>query len=248
MNAKWSKIVKCSNDILSASKDGFDSIEMSVDYIVNMSEEEFLFQKNLMIEKKLFCESCNSILPQNVIVTEEGFNIYVWMDYLKKAASRSSELGCKVFIWNNARARLLPMDDDSGHAKEQVFQFLYMLCDLLSHYNITLLIEPIGLSKTNYINTIKEAEQLLNIINKDNFSSLISINTLSEIGFENSDFEEFSKIIKYVYLEDPILCKNYNYANLFKNLHNINYEHYYCLPNSANKESLDYCKKIFLEL
>lgn len=248
MDIKWSKIANKSNDILTASKEGFDCVEMSIDYLVNLSEDEFSFLKNLMIEKDILCETCNSILPLNVSVTEDGFNIYIWIDYLKKAAHRASQIGCTTFIWNNAKARLLPYEEDTGNAKEQIFQFVYMLCELLKHYNIKLLIEPLGLAQANYINTIEEAQELLNIINKDNLSSLISVNQLSQIGFKQSDFDKFSSIIKHVYCEDPITCTNYNYIDIFKSLDSINYNHVFSLPNSANKESLDYCKKLFDDL
>ncbi len=248
MSIRWSKIANNSNDILMASSEGFDSVEMSIDYLINLNDEEFLFQKNLMIEKNLFCETCNSILPKSVSVTEDGFNIYVWMDYLKKAARRASELGCKTFIWNNGRARLLPLEEDSGHAKEQVFQFVYMVCELLKHYDITLLIEPLGFTKTNYINSINETQQLLNLIDKDNFSSLVSMSGLSEIGFQDDDFKKFSTIIKHVYVEDPIASTNYDYPNIFKNFKSINYSCSYSLPNSANKESINYYKKLLSNL
>lgn len=248
MSIKWSKIAKNSNDVLIASKEGFDCIEMDIEYLINLSDEEFLFLKNLMHEKNIFCKTCNSILPLNVIVTEDGFNIYTWIDYLKKAASRASELGCEKFIWNDGKARLLPYEEDSGNAKEQVFQFLYMLCELLKHYEITLLIEPLGLAQANYINSIEEAQELVNIINKDNLSSLISINQLSQISFKENDFDKFKSIIKHIYFEDPITCSNYNYIEIFKNLDDITYNHLISLPNKANKNSLDYCKKLLNEV
>lgn len=244
MNIKWSKIAKNSNDILTASKEGFEYIEMSVDYITTLSEEEFVFLKNLINEKNIMCETCHSILPLNVSVTEDGFNIYVWIDHLKKAAFRASELGCKTFIWNSGKARLLPYEEDTGNAKEQVFQFLYMVCELLSHYNIKLLIEPLGPAHVNYINTMAEVEELLGLINKENFSSLISVSQLAQIDFQSGDFNKYESIIKHIYCEDPIKCTNYDYDDIFNGIKNMKCDQIISLPNSSTKESLDYCKKL----
>lgn len=242
MSIRWSKIVRNSNDILAASKEGFDCIEMDIGYIISLSEDEFSFHKNLMLEKDIFCEICNSILPSNVRVSEDGFNTYVWIDYLKKAAKRASQFGCKTFVWNSGQARLLPFEEDTGNAKEQIFQFLYMLCEVLKNYNIKLLIEPLGLAHTNYINNIEEANELLGIINKENFSSLISINQMSQIGFKVEDFEKYSSIIKHIYSENPVTCTNYNYDEIFKNINEAGYDQTVSLPINSTKESLEICK------
>jgi len=248
MNIRWSKIAKNSNDILLASNDGFDSVEMSIDYLVNMSEEEFLFQKNLMREKNIFCETCNCLLPKTVKVAEDGFNIYIWIDYLKKAAIRASGIGCKRFVWSEGLARLLPEDDDSGYANEQVIQFIYMTCELLKHYKIELLIEPLSQKQTNYINNIQEVKQLIDIISKDNFASALSINNLSKIGFEENDFEKFSNIINHIYLDDSKESLTSNYSQIFMKLKKVNYKQLFSLPNSANKKKLEYYKEIFNNL
>ena len=97
-------------------------------------------------------------------MTENGFNLYVWTEYLKKAVHRLSELGCQKLVWNNGRARVLPMEGDTSEMKGQILQFIHMLCDLSGNYDITILIEPLGTRRTNYLNSMEEIKDFLPLI------------------------------------------------------------------------------------
>lgn len=127
MSVRWSKLANDPASIMKAASDGFNCVELTVDQVANISDEQFVLKKNLLLQYDLIPEVCSSILPADVSVTEKGFNLYVWMEYLKKAIRRLSELGCKKLVWSNGRARVLPLEGDTGEMKEQVQQFLHML-------------------------------------------------------------------------------------------------------------------------
>lgn len=88
-------------------------------------------------------------LPADVRVTQKGFNIYVWMEHLKAAVHRMAELGCRKLVWSDGRARVLPVEGATAGFKEQVLQFLYMLCGVAANFDMTVLIEPLGPRRTN---------------------------------------------------------------------------------------------------
>ncbi len=67
------------------------------------------------------------------------------MEYLKKAIQRLSELSCQKLIWSNSRARVLPLEGDTGEMKEQIRLFIHMLCDLADYFGMSVLVEPLGL-------------------------------------------------------------------------------------------------------
>ncbi len=255
MSVRWGKLVNNSVDIVKAASDGFDCIEITIDYVMNNSAEQFILLKNLFLENKIAPEVCYSVLPKNVLITERGFNLYVWMEYLKKALHRLSELGCQKLVWSNGRARVLPWEGDTSERKEQVLQFLHMLCELSKNYGITVLIEPLGPRRTNYLNSMKEIDEFLPFVRKDNLSSMISLRELAEIDLPPEKFLNYSHLIKHVHMENPLIVSGrrtaprpgdeYDYSAFLSALHSINYNAVITLPEDADAESLQYCQELW---
>jgi hypothetical protein len=89
-------------------------------------------------------------LPAEVRVTQRGFNLYVWMEHMKKALQRLAGLGCRQLVWSNGRARILPDEGELPILKEQALQFLFLLCELAGNFDMTVLVEPLRPRRTNF--------------------------------------------------------------------------------------------------
>jgi sugar phosphate isomerase/epimerase len=255
MSVQWGKLVNNQVDIIKAALDGFDCIEITIDYVMNNSDEQFILQKNLILQNNLIPKICSSVLPRNVLITEKGFNLYVWMEYLKKAIHRLSELGCQTLVWSDGRARVLPWEGDTSEKKEQVLQFLHMLCELSRNWGITVLIEPLSPRRTNYLNSMKEIDEFLPLVRKDNLYSMISLRELTEIDLPPESFLKYPHLIKHVHMENPLHMSGkrvaprsgdeYDYSSFLSALQSINYDAVITLPEDADSESLQYCRKIW---
>ena len=254
MSIRWSKIANDSEDILRAASENFDCVELPVDFFMKIPDEQFISQKDLFIRNNIIPEVCSSILPANVFVTEKGFNLYAWTEYLKKAVKRLSDLGCRKMVWNNGRARVLPLEGDTGGMKSQILQFIHMLCDLSSEYGITILIEPLGPLRTNYLNSMREIEEFITLIPDDNLSSLVSLRGLEEIDLKIGQLHGYSGLIKHVYLENPLNKRGkrisphsgdgYDYSSFLSALKAFNYDGVINLPEDADSETLQYCRTL----
>lgn len=254
MSIRWSKTANDSAGIVKAASEGFDCVELAIDYVMKISDEQFIPQKNLFLQYNIVPEVCASVLPADVFVTEKGFNLYVWAEYLKKATYRLSELGCQKMVWSNGRARVLPLEGDTSGMKAQILQFLHMLCEVSGKYGITILIEPLGPRRTNYLNSMEEVKALLPIIPDDNISSLISLRELSDIGLPTEHFTRYSGLIKHVYMENPLHKKGkrisprpddgYDYRSFLSSLDDIHYDGVINLPDDADSGSLRYCQTL----
>lgn len=141
--------------------------------------------------------------------------------------------------------------------KGQILQFIHMLCDLSGNYDITILIEPLGTRRTNYLNSMEEIKDFLPLIRENNLSSLVSLRELTEIGLMPEHFSDFSHLIKHVNLENPLHTEGkrlsprpadgYNYLPFLTALSGIHYDGVVNLPEDADSESLQFCKKLMLE-
>lgn len=255
MNISWGKMIEDLSEVAAASASGFSHVQMPVSLLANLSEDNFARQKDVFHEYNIIPEVCSSPLPDDVQVTAMGFNIYVWTEYLKKALKRLAGLGCKKLIWNNGRARVLPWEGDIVGAKEQVLQFLYLLCDVADEYEITVLVEPLGPLRTNFLNTLNEVQDFLSRVGKQNLSSMISLRELAEIGLRVEDLPSFSHLIKHVQLENPHQQRGgrvsptaqdgVDYQPFLSQLKQIGYDGMICLPQDADTAVLEYCRKIW---
>lgn len=257
MKISWGKMIVDLSEVADASASGFHHVQMPADGIMNLSADEFARQKESFLQYDIIPEVCSSPLPDNVQVTEMGFNIYVWTEYLKKAIKRLAGLGCKKLAWNSGRARVLPWEGDTVGAKEQVLQFLYLLCDVADEYGMTILVEPLGPLRTNFLNTLDEMEDFLNRVGKQNLFSMISFRELGEIGLRIEDLASFSGLIRHVQLENPSEQKGgrvsptpqdgIDYHPFLNQLKQIEYNGMICLPQDADAAALEYCRKTWGE-
>jgi hypothetical protein len=110
MGVQWGRMVTDLSQVKRAASDGFDFVQPVKDLVVNLSEEQVLQQKARIQNGGVPFKVCAVPLPADVHVTQKGFNIYVWMEHLKNAASRMAELGCRKLVWSDGRARVLPVE------------------------------------------------------------------------------------------------------------------------------------------
>ncbi len=255
MNISWGKMIVDFSQVPAASAAGFRYLQIPVDIIMNLTEDDFSRQQEILHQHNIVPEVCSSPLPDDVQVTEMGFNIYVWTEYLKKALKRLTKLGCKKLAWSNGRTRILPLEGDVGGAKEQVLQFLYLLCDVADEHGITVLVEPLSPMRTNFLNTLDEMQEFLNRVGKSNLFSMISMRDLSEIGLTIEGLSSYSDLIKHIQLENPFEQKGrrvspmpddgVDYHPFLDQLKQINYDGMICLPQDADIKALQYCRKVW---
>jgi len=257
MGLRWGKIVNDLKAIDKTAEEGFDCAQITIDSIMKLNDKDFTQKKEYLLQTGLLFEVFTEPLPEEVLVTQKGFNFYVWTVYLKKALKRVSELGCKKLCWSNGKARILPEEGEIMDAKEQFMQFLFMLCEMADNYGITILIEPLGPKQTNFLNTMEEIKDFLPLINKNNLSSMISLRELRQINLDVKKIEYYKEIIRHVQMENPLADYStrisprpgdgYDYHPFLKTLRNINYSGVITLPQDADKEALDYCSRLWNE-
>ncbi len=57
-----------------------------------------------------------------------------------------------------------------------------MLCEAAGPLGITVLVEPLGPRRTNFLNSMKDIAEFLPRVGKDNLSSMVSLRELEAIG------------------------------------------------------------------
>lgn len=243
MSVRWGKYIPDASSIAGALKSGFDWFQLPLGFIMEMNDEQFDRFAAKAIKNNTSFDVCDLNLPDDVIITQKGFNVYVWMEYLKKAIIRMAKLGCRAVVWSNGQARMLPEESDIMGAKEQVAQFLFLLSELSAQYAIRVLVEPLSSNYTNFLNTIEETAAFIKMITVENIGISISDNELSPDSLNTENLFKYKNLIQLIRLNKNI-TNEYN-SELLLSLRISNYSSAIVLPENSGKNELAYCRRIW---
>ena len=256
MGVKWGRAVSTLDAVISVSEDGFDVAELAVELLMGPSDDAFRERARELEATGLGFDVFNTLLPGRVQVTEQGFNIYVWSEYLKRALERVAALGGRKIVWSSGRARLLPIEGEVAAAKRQALQFLFMVSELAESHDIQILVEPLDPRRTNFLNTVAEVAEFLDLAGASNLSAAISLRDLEAIGLGHTEFSRYRDLISHVYLENPSVAAGpraapgsgdgYDYSSFFTDLKEIGYSGTITLPESADASNLSFCRDLLI--
>ena len=201
MNVRWAKRLQRTEDIKREELEGFDGVQLPVEAVMNQEDSAFLEKKNTLLSQGFSFEVFESPLPAGIQVTERGFNTYFWTEYLHTAVRRIAELGCKVIVWSDGRARILPLEGEVSTLKEQFYQFVFLLCDISKQYDITVCLEPLSERRTNFLNSLQETVECFSVIGSPNLALTIGLRSLVELSVD------FKDLMAYKDLDRPHPCR-----------------------------------------
>jgi hypothetical protein len=257
MSIQWGRIISGLSQVRQAAAAGFDFVQPVRDLSVNLGEEQVFQYKARAHEDEIPFRVCALPLPADARVTQKGFNIYVWGEQLKKAANRLAQLGCRKLVWSDGRARLLPVEGATAGFKEQVLQFLSLLCTAAADFGMSVLIEPLGPRRTNFLNTMKETEELLARAGMENLFISVSLRELEQIGLSSSGFSDYMGRIGHVQMDNPRfydgarVCPRpddgYDYRPFIHTLREAGYSADISLPEDGDAAALAYCRGLWNE-
>ncbi|MCX8013686.1 MAG: sugar phosphate isomerase/epimerase, partial [Rectinema sp.] len=141
--------------------------------------------------------------PREVQVTERGFNIFSWTEYLKQALDQAARLGCTVLVWADGPSRMLPVEGDSSVQKEHFSQFLFMLCEVALKFGITVCIEPASPRVTNFLTTPAEVAEIIASVGQPNLGMLLSTAFCAQTALGTEELIPHAALLRHVHLEHP---------------------------------------------
>jgi sugar phosphate isomerase/epimerase len=238
-----------------AAADGFDFVQAEAGLVASLDDHEVARQRERMRTGGLPFAVCGVPLPEDVRVTQQGFNLYAWTEHVRRTLRRMADLGCRKVAWSDGRARVLPVEGEVAVLKEQALQFLFMLCEAAEAYGITVLVEPLGPRRTNFLNSMIEIAEFLPRVGKDNLSSMLSLRELDAIGLPPPRLGEHRRLIGHVQMEQPRSAAGerrcprpddgHDYRPFVAALAAIGYAGSITLPGDADAAGLAFCRGLW---
>jgi sugar phosphate isomerase/epimerase len=165
------------NDSLLASE-GFSNNVESIARLIspkNISDEQF--KANLLIIKQLKAPiyAFNIFIPAELKVVGSEINEAALLEYIEIVLQRISKTNTKLIVWGSGGSRKLPEGFDKSLAFEQFKGIAKKIAPLAQKYNLTIALENLNSTETNFINTVKEALYVVKKVNHPNFRLNVDI-------------------------------------------------------------------------
>lgn len=139
---------------------GYDYIELKAYDIALAKESLFEEWSARLTDLNLPCEAVNFFYPPSLKVVGADIDRGGIFHYIELALERAGRLGVRMITVGSSKSRMIPEGFPKERAMEQFAEQLCRAGDLAGPLGITIAIEPIRPSSTNFINTIGEAADL----------------------------------------------------------------------------------------
>jgi sugar phosphate isomerase/epimerase len=159
-------------------KAGFHFLITSIGNYVSprqVSDQQFRINLGKFKDLQLSLHAFNIFFPGDLKLVGPEMNENKIMEYAEVVFKRVKEAGVKMIVWGSGGARRIPDGFDKVRAIAQFTNIARKLAIRAELYQITLVLENLNSSETNFINTVAEALDIVKNVNHPNLRLNIDI-------------------------------------------------------------------------
>lgn len=116
--------------------------------------------------------SGNGFFPGDLILTGPQADEKRILRYAETAMKRAAQVRTSVFVLGSGTARTIPDGYDRQRARKEFTGLCRKMARLGKKYGVTVVVEPLQRSETNFINTVREGMEIVRAVNHPNFGVL----------------------------------------------------------------------------
>ncbi len=150
---------------------GFHLIGETVGKMLSPSLSEEQFQANLQQIKKAKTKLylCNVLFPGSIKIAGPDVDQKKVLDYLDQVFARAKIAKVPVIVLGSGGSRRLPDGYDKVKATSDFTQLCKQMALVAKKHNITIAIESLNSTETNFLTTVQEAAAVVQQVNHPNF-------------------------------------------------------------------------------
>jgi sugar phosphate isomerase/epimerase len=152
---------------------GYDYIELPLAQVMDLGEGAFRDLLRRIHEGGISLEACNNFFPGTLRLTGETADPGMTLEYAKRACGRAAEMGAEIIVLGSSGAKNIPPGFPYEKARTQFIELLRHLQDIVRPLGITIVLEPLNRTESNFIISAKEGLVLVREAALDNVKLLI---------------------------------------------------------------------------
>jgi sugar phosphate isomerase/epimerase len=127
--------------------------------------------KNLRVPMYAF----NIFIPGELKVVGPDVNEQAVLEYVEKVFQRCRDAGVKRIIWGSGGSRRVPDGFEAAQAKQQFVSIAKKIAAMASRYNMTLALENLNSTETNFITTLADALDVIKKVDHKNLRLCVDV-------------------------------------------------------------------------
>ena len=139
----------------------------------------------------------NIFIPGELKIVGPEVNESAVLTYVEKVFQRCKAAGVSRIIWGSGGSRRVPDGFDHAKAKEQFISIAKKIAAKASQYNITLALENLNSTETNFITTVEEALDIVKKVDHKNLRLCVDIYHMRKEGESPSSILKAKNYIIY---------------------------------------------------
>jgi len=193
------------------------------------SEADFAIQFSKLKESKLTVEVVNVFIPAKLKSVGPDLNEDALLVFADTTFRRAKQANIKLVVLGSSGSRSIPDGFDHAMARQQFMSVAKKLGDLAAKYQITIVIEPLQRSETNFINTVQEGLDFVRDVHHPQICLMADLFHMLR-NEENGDaIIQANKLIRHVHIAEkenrsPPGVKGDDFTPYFSALKKINYK------------------------
>ncbi len=178
---------------------GFSLIGESVSRMVSPRLSEAQFQNNMKTVKNLKCQiyMCNVFFPADIKLVGPELDEKRVLSYADTVFRRAKSLGVYAIVLGSGGPRNLPEGYSQEAALTEFISLSKKLAQLAGEHNVKIFLENLNSTETNFINTLKDAAEVVKSVNHPNFKLNADIYHMMKENESPQSIIDAGEVIEY---------------------------------------------------
>lgn len=146
--------------------------------------------------------SGNGFFPGDLILTGPEADEKKILRYAETAMKRAAQIRTSVFVLGSGTARMIPEGYDRARARKEFIRLCRKIARLGKKYGVTIVIEPLQQSETNFINTVRQGMEIVRAVNHPNFGVLADFFHMARENEDPGALVEAGRWLKHCHIAE----------------------------------------------
>lgn len=186
------------------AKGGAEFLEISCagELVPLAPETEWRERRARLKDCALPLRAANSFLPGSLRATGPAADHDAILAYARTAFARAAEIGLRVITFGSAAARQVPAGFAQADAELQFTALLARLAGPAAEHGVTVGVEPLQSSESNFLNRLAEARRLVAAVNQPSIRLTADVFHMRRAGEEPAAIREAGALVAHVHLAE----------------------------------------------
>ena len=181
---------------------GYDYIELPLSLVAAGNEENFQKYLTAIQNAPIQAESFNCFFPGHIALMGDGVDEETVLTYVEKALSRAARLGGKLAVVGSGKSRSIPENAAPEKAREDFCRLLRRCGDVAEKNGMTIVLEPLNRTETNFINTVNEGLEICRRVDHPSVQCLVDFYHFHQSGESLKAIENSGGLIAHVHVSE----------------------------------------------